>query len=73
MGFAVAHPTVVDIIGKLINTTASCSPPFAQLAAQAALERDQETRDDYMARFQRKVERRALSNGRERRGQKMDG
>jgi aspartate aminotransferase len=56
MGFAVAHPTVVDAIGKLINTTASCSPPFAQVAAQAALEHDQETRDDYMARFRRKVE-----------------
>ena len=56
MGFAVAHPTVVDIIGKLINTTASCSPPFAQLAAQAALLHDQPTRDDYMGRFRRKVE-----------------
>jgi len=56
MGFAVAHPTVVDTIGKLINTTASCSPPFAQLAAQAALELDHATRDDYMGRFRRKVE-----------------
>jgi aspartate aminotransferase len=61
MGFAVAHPTVADSIGKLINTTASCSPPFAQTAAQAALEHDQETRDDYMARFRRKVE--LLSDG----------
>ena len=33
IGFAVAHPEVVQAIGKLINTTASCSPPFVQLAA----------------------------------------
>jgi aspartate aminotransferase len=57
IGFAVAHPIVVDAIGKLINTTASCSPPLAQWAAQAALEQDATTRDDYMDRFRRKVER----------------
>jgi aspartate aminotransferase len=57
IGFAVAHPDIVDAIGKLINTTASCSPPFVQKAALAALEHDQPTRDDYMDRFRRKVER----------------
>jgi aspartate aminotransferase len=57
VGFAVAHPEVVDAIGKLINTTASCSPPFVQVAAQAALERDEATRDEYMGRFRRKVQR----------------
>jgi aspartate aminotransferase len=57
IGFAVAHPDVVEAMGKLINTTASCSPPFVQRAAIAALEQDQATRDDYMARFRRKVER----------------
>jgi aspartate aminotransferase len=57
IGFAVAHPSVVDAIGKLINTTASCSPPLAQWAAQAALEHDEETRSDYMNRFRLKVER----------------
>ncbi len=57
IGFAVAAPDVVDAIGKLINTTASCSPPLAQRAAQAALEHDAATRDDYMERFRRKVER----------------
>jgi aspartate aminotransferase len=57
IGFAVAHPDVVEAIGKLINTTASCSPPLAQWAAQAALEKDAATRDDYMGRFRRKVER----------------
>lgn len=57
LGFAVAHPDVVQAVGKLINTTASCSPPFVQVAGIAALQRDQATRDEYMARFRRKVER----------------
>lgn len=57
IGFAVAHPDVVETIGKLINTTASCSPPLAQWAAQAALEKDAATRDDYMNRFRAKVAR----------------
>jgi aspartate aminotransferase len=57
IGFAVAHPEVVEAMGKLINTTASCSPPLAQWAAQAALEGDAATRDEYMERFRRKVVR----------------
>jgi len=57
IGFAVGHPDVVQAVGKLINTSASCSPPFVQRAAVAALELDTPTRDDYMARFRRKVER----------------
>jgi aspartate aminotransferase len=57
MGFAVAHAEIVEAMGKLINTAVSCSPPFAQRAAQAALEHDQPTRDDYMNRFRAKVER----------------
>jgi aspartate aminotransferase len=56
IGFAVAHPEVVEAIGKLINTSASCSPPFVQQAARAALEHDSAARDEYMARFRRKVE-----------------
>lgn len=55
IGFAVAHPTVADAIGKLINTTASCCPPFVQDAAQAALELDHLTRQEYMERFEAKV------------------
>ena len=61
IGFAVAHPEIVEAMGKLINTTASCSPPFVQQAAIAALEHDAPTRDDYMGRFRRKVDR--LSEG----------
>lgn len=57
IGFAVAHPQVVQAIGKLINTSASCSPPFVQVAARAALEQDRAYRDDTMERFRRKVER----------------
>jgi len=57
IGFAVAAPYVVDAIGKLINTSASCTPPLAQRAAQAALEHDTATRDDYMELFRRKVVR----------------
>ncbi|HZW35008.1 MAG TPA: aminotransferase class I/II-fold pyridoxal phosphate-dependent enzyme, partial [Isosphaeraceae bacterium] len=64
IGFAVAAPDVVQAIGKLINTTASCSPPLAQRAACAALISDAETRDVYMERFRRKVER--LCDGLER-------
>ena len=57
IGFAAASPEVVAAMGKLINTTASCSPPLAQRAATAALERDSETRDLYMKRFHAKVDR----------------
>jgi aspartate aminotransferase len=64
IGFAVAAPGIVDVIGKLINTSASCTPPLAQRAAQAALTHDTKTRDDYMERFRRKVER--LCDGLER-------
>jgi aspartate aminotransferase len=61
IGFAVGHAGLVEAIGNLINTSASCSPPFVQAAARAALEHDAPTRDEYMARFRRKVER--LSQG----------
>jgi aspartate aminotransferase len=57
IGFAVAAPEIVEAMGKLINTSASCTPPMVQRAALAALENDQATRDEYMARFHRKVER----------------
>src|SRR5262249_58530645 len=36
IGFAETSPELVDAIGKLINTTASRSPPLAQRPAQAA-------------------------------------
>jgi aspartate aminotransferase len=55
VGFAAAHPSVIEAFGKLINTQASCTPPFVQLAAAAALEQDTTERDDLMTRFGRKV------------------
>jgi aspartate aminotransferase len=57
IGFGVAAPEMVDAISNLINTSASCTPPFTQRAALAALENDTATRDDYMGRFRHKVER----------------
>jgi len=57
IGFGVAHPEVVAAIGNLINTSVSCSPPFVQLAAKAALELDATTRDGNMRQFQAKVQR----------------
>jgi len=61
VGFAVGSPELVQAIGLLINTSASCTPTLAQRAAQAALEQDAETRDEYMGRFRSKVVR--LCNG----------
>jgi len=55
IGFAVAHPEVIEAVGKLINSTASCSPPFVQLAALAALREDGPTRSAYMEAFEAKV------------------
>jgi aspartate aminotransferase len=57
IGFAVTSPELVQAIGLLINTSASCTPTLVQRAAVAALEQDKETRDDYMERFRRKVAR----------------
>jgi aspartate aminotransferase len=56
LGYAVASPAVVQAIGKMINTSLSCVPPFVQLAGLAALEHDAAERDDQQARFRRKVE-----------------
>ena len=56
VGYAVAAPRVVDLIGKMINTSLSCVPPICQLAAKAALEEDAAERDRVMAEFRKKVE-----------------
>jgi aspartate aminotransferase len=56
LGYAVTNAALVDIIGKMINTSLSCVPPIAQRAGQAALEKDQAERDEVMAKFQKKVE-----------------
>ena len=56
LGFAVSAPETVQAIGKMINTSISCTPPFIQLAGVAALERDADERAVAMLRFRRKVE-----------------
>jgi aspartate aminotransferase len=57
LGYAICHERVTDVISKMINTTISCTPPFVQLAGQAALEHDTAERDEVMGRFRQKVER----------------
>lgn len=56
IGFAVASRTLAATMETLINTSLSCTPPFIQLAALAALEHSQAERDTAMAQFHRKVE-----------------
>ena len=57
LGFAVAAPGTADAIGKMINTSISCTPAFVQLAGVAALEHDDEGRATTMGKFRGKVER----------------
>ena len=61
LGFSVASLEVSDAIGKMINTTLSCTPPLVQLAGKAALENDKTERDTVMQKFRKKVE--LLTNG----------
>jgi aspartate aminotransferase len=55
LGFAVASVEVAEVIGKMINTTLSCTPPIVQLAGTAALKRDRAERDEAMHKFREKV------------------
>jgi aspartate aminotransferase len=55
LGFAVASVEVAEVIGKIINTTLSCTPPIVQLAGTAALKRDRKERDEAMQKFREKV------------------
>lgn len=55
LGFAVASPEVADVIGKMVNTTLSCTPPIVQLAGTAALRNDTEERQGVMQKFREKV------------------
>jgi aspartate aminotransferase len=56
LGYAITNTRLAETLGKLINTSLSCTPPLVQLAGQAALERDTAERDETMARFKKKVE-----------------
>jgi aspartate aminotransferase len=55
-GYAVSSPRFAELIGKMINSTLSCAPPFVQLAGKAALENDTAERTEVMAKFRKKVE-----------------
>jgi aspartate aminotransferase len=56
LGFSVSSPEITTAIGKMINTTLSCTPPIVQLAGKAALEKDNSERDEVMQKFREKVE-----------------
>jgi aspartate aminotransferase len=56
VGYAVAGRRVIEVMGKMVNTTLSCVPPIVQWAAKSALEQDAGERDAVMAKFRRKVE-----------------
>ncbi|MEX0725472.1 MAG: pyridoxal phosphate-dependent aminotransferase [Planctomycetaceae bacterium] len=56
LGFSVSSAPIADAIGKMINTTLSCTPPLVQLAGKAALERDKSEREQQMSQFREKVE-----------------
>jgi aspartate aminotransferase len=55
LGFAVSSAEIVDAIGKMINTTLSCTPPLVQLAGVAALKKDGRERAEVMEKFREKV------------------
>ncbi|MBM4184940.1 MAG: aminotransferase class I/II-fold pyridoxal phosphate-dependent enzyme [Gemmatimonadetes bacterium] len=56
LGFAVSDARIIDMMGKLTNTTLSCVPPFVQMAGIAALDNASDERDRTMQEFKRKVE-----------------
>lgn len=55
LGFCVTGDRIADAVGKMVNTTLSCTPALVQLAGKAALERDSSERDHVMQKFREKV------------------
>jgi len=55
LGFAVTSAEIADAIGKMVNTTLSCTPPLVQLAGVAALRKDAAERSEVMEKFRQKV------------------
>jgi len=56
LGFCVSSPETADMIGRMINTTLSCTPPFVQQAGIAAIQKDRDERDTAMKHFHEKVQ-----------------
>ena len=61
LGFAVTGSEIADAIGKMVNTTLSCTPPIVQLAGVGALRKDSAERTAVMEKFREKVV--LLTNG----------
>jgi len=57
LGFAVSSPPVIEMLGKLTNTTLSCVAPFTQLAGIVAMQHACGERDRQMDEFRHKVVR----------------
>jgi len=55
LGWGVGSEALVNLIGKMINTSLSCVPPIVQMAGKAAMEHDSAERDATMQKFQAKV------------------
>ncbi len=55
LGFSVSSAEIADAIGKMSNTTLSCTPPIVQLAGVAALRKDRRERAEVMDKFREKV------------------
>ncbi len=56
LGYSVTSPEIADMLGKLINTSLSCTPPLVQLAGIAALQDDNDESRRTMQLFREKVE-----------------
>ena len=56
LGFAVAGAEIAEMLGKLINTSLSCTAPLVQLAGIAAMENDDRESRQTMQKFRKKVE-----------------
>ena len=56
LGFAVSSEPIAEMLGMLINTSLSCTPPMTQLAGIAAMENDEQESREAMEQFGRKVE-----------------
>lgn len=57
VGYAISSKPIVDMIGKMINTSLSCVPPINQTAAMNALLHDTAERDSVMQLFKLKVQK----------------
>jgi len=56
LGFAASSEENANKLALLTNTALSCVPPFTQLAGVAAINDDDEIRDERMMAFRKKVE-----------------